>query len=260
MASAQAGVLHPGVVRVLDHDPELADEVESRTAEIMRRQAVARLVELSPGPWEAPTDPAACRGHLGLLVLEGALTRDMVIARTACAELLGPGDVLRPWDMLEEGGPVAARVTWEVLTPVRIAVLDRDFAATVGRVPELTTAIVGRSVRRARWLALHLAIRCLKRVDARLLALFWHLADRFGRVTPEGIVVPLDVTHARLGRLVGAQRPSVTTALGELAGRGLVRRREDGSWLLRGDLPTELERLGGRRATSTRAAGRPASA
>ncbi len=243
MPGPPAADLPPGVVRVLEHDPDLAAEVDPRTADVLRRRAVARAVELPRGPWEAPTDPTAYRGHLGLLVLDGALTRDVVLARTSCAELLGPGDVLRPWDTLEEAPPVAARVTWEVLTPARIAVLDRDFALTAGRVPELTTAIVGRSVRRARWIALHLAIRCLKRIDARLLVLFWHLADRFGRVTPDGVVVPLALTHARLGRLVGAQRPSVTTALGELAARGLVRRREGGSWLLHGDCASELARL-----------------
>jgi CRP-like cAMP-binding protein len=243
MASATAMHLPPGVVRVLEQDPDLAADVPPRTAELLRRRAVARTLELPTGPWEAPSDPVAYGGHLGLLVLDGVLTRDLLVAGTTCAELLGPGDLLRPWDTLGESPLGSTRVTWEVLTPTRVALLDRDFTLTVGRVPELTTAIVGRSVRRARWIALHLAIRCLKRIDARLLVLLWHLADRFGRVTPEGVVVPLGLTHARLGRLVGAQRPSVTSALGELAARGLVSRRDDGSWLLRGDCATELARL-----------------
>lgn len=129
-----------------------------------------------------------------------------------------------------------------VLSPTRVAMLDRRLTAAVGRVPELKTALMRRAVRRSRWLALHLAIRCLRRIDVRLLVLFWHLAERWGRVTREGIVLPLPFTHRLLGRLVGAQRPTVTTALGQLAEREVVRRR-DGAWLLSSTLPAELERM-----------------
>jgi len=77
----------------------------------------------------------------------------------------------------------------------------------------------------------------VRRIDARLLLMMWRLADRWGRVTSDGVVVPLRLTHGWLAHLVGAQRPSVTTALGNLAGAGRVERLDDGSWLLRGDPP-----------------------
>lgn len=235
-----SGSVGAGTVRVLESDPDLAAELDPRTAEVARRHAVANVLELRPGRWDAPGDAAAHRGHLGLLVLEGTLSREMRLGTAISSELIGPGDVLRPWDGIADPAPVAAIVHWEALTPVRLAVLDREFTATIGRVPELITAIVARSVRRARSVGLHLAIRCVKRVELRLLLLFWHLADRFGRVTPDGVVIPLELTHARLGRLVGAQRPSVTTALGHLADKGLVRRHHGGTWLLCGELPDEL--------------------
>jgi len=57
-----------------------------------------------------------------------------------------------------------------------------------------------------------------------------------------GVVVSLPLTHELLARLIGAQRPSVTTALGELAARGAVLRQEQ-RWILGGDLPDELERI-----------------
>ena len=72
--------------------------------------------------------------------------------------------------------------------------------------------------------------------------LFWHLAERWGRVTPGGVVVSLPLTHERLARLIGAQWPSVTTALGKLATCGAVLRQEQ-RWILSGDLPDELERI-----------------
>ena len=244
----------PGSVNLLEADPELAEDLHPRVIAMLGPHLMAQTAELPVGPWTPPLIEGDRRGHLGLLVLDGLLTRDVRLATTNCAELLAAGDLLRPWEPGEEL-PFSVEVGWEVLTPTRVAVLDRRLTATVGRAPELNTALMGRAVRRSRWLALHLAIRCLRRVDVRLLVLFWHLAERWGRVTREGIVLPLPFTHDLLGRLVGAQRPTVTTALGQLAAREVVRRR-DGSWLLSAELPEELERMDAGGAASGVAEGR----
>jgi CRP/FNR family cyclic AMP-dependent transcriptional regulator len=73
--------------------------------------------------------------------------------------------------------------------------------------------------------------------------MMWYLADRWGKVTPDGVHLPLRLTHQTLGRLVGAQRPSVTTALKQLAAEGRLTREGDGTWMLHGDPPDTLERL-----------------
>ena len=39
-------------------------------------------------------------------------------------ELIGPGDVMRPWSWDDAGSHVRAEVGWEVLEPTRLAVLD----------------------------------------------------------------------------------------------------------------------------------------
>ena len=75
-------------------------------------------------------------------------------------------------------------------------------------------------------------IRTLPRVHERVLALLSHLATRWGRVTPDGVALLLPVTHEVLGRLVGAQRPTVSLALTELRNDGLVVRLPGGRWLL----------------------------
>jgi CRP-like cAMP-binding protein len=124
---------------------------------------------------------------------------------------------------------------------VRLAVLDRRISTIMGRWPELVSAIVGRAVRHSFELATNQATSHLTRVDARLELLFWGLADRWGRVGPDGVVLELPLTHQVLGRLVGAQRPSVTTALSDLARRGVIERRDDGAWVLRGDPPGQAE-------------------
>jgi CRP-like cAMP-binding protein len=85
-----------------------------------------------------------------------------------------------------------------------------------------------------------LAIAHHQRVEDRLLLTLWHLAERWGKVTPDGIVLPLPLSHQRLAHIVGAHRPSVTTAMGALDKAGRVSRRDDGSWLLHGDPPEKL--------------------
>jgi hypothetical protein len=68
-------------------------------------------------------------------------------------------------------------------------------------------------------------------VEDRLLGMLWLLAESWGKVTSAGTVLPLHFTHESLGAMVGARRPTVTLALGELADRGAVIQRE-GGWLL----------------------------
>jgi hypothetical protein len=71
----------------------------------------------------------------------------------------------------------------------------------------------------------------LPRVDDRLLAMMWLLAESWGRVTASGTLLPLQLTHSALGGLVGARRPTVTLALRGLTESGAVLRQPDG-WLL----------------------------
>jgi CRP-like cAMP-binding protein len=108
--------------------------------------------------------------------------------------------------------------------------------------PEITATLLERLSERSLRLATTQAISQLTGVDRRLQALFWHLAERWGRVSPDGVIVPLALTHQILGQLVGARRPSVSSALSELATRGELVRRPDRSWLLRGD-PPDTHRL-----------------
>jgi CRP-like cAMP-binding protein len=138
---------------------------------------------------------------------------------------------------------VQSASSWTVLEPARLAVLDERFARVACRWPQVVAGLVSRTLRRSRWMTILLAISNLTRVDERVTALFWHLADRWGHVTPEGVVVPVPLTHDMIGRLVGAHRPSVTSALGELQRNEIITRRENG-WLLHGSPPDGLTASG----------------
>ena len=170
----------------------------------------------------------------GLLVLDGIIAHEVLVSDTISTELLGPGDVVRPWRLNDGATLLRATIRWNVLSRSRVALLDRRFSAELGRYPEVAAAIIDRINERAVRLAVTQAISQLNRVDRRLLALFWHLAERWGRVTAGGVALPMTLSHRMLGQLVGARRPTVSTSLAELVREGEVARRSDGTWLLTG--------------------------
>ena len=220
-----------GAVAILDADPDLAEGLSETEREEATRHLVVPAVEIAPGPWSPDELGRQCAGALGVLVLDGVLSRMLTLAGRTTGELLGTGDVLRPWEDDDPMPRVDFAVQWSVLEPARLAVLDRRFVAGAVRWPSLIVEVSNRAVRRSRGLSLQLALGQIPRVDGRLLLLFWRLAERWGRMTPEGISVPLKLTHETLGALVAARRPSVTSALGRLAESGLLL-RSDGGWLL----------------------------
>ena len=151
----------------------------------------------------------------GLLVLEGLLALNVRVADRVSAELLGPGELLQPPDS-QIDQLVSYELGWRALSPVRFALLDGSFANRVRFWPELAQALLRRSGRRIVSLEVQRAIAAQPRLEARLAVLLWHLAGRWGRVQPDGIRLPLPVTHPLLGQLIGAQRPSVSKALARL--------------------------------------------
>lgn len=223
------------VIRLLDALPELGAKLDDSQRSTATRHVVAPVVVLEPGRvGSAASMPTTL---FGMVVLEGLLSRAVVIGDTTATELVGRGDLLRPHDHDGEFAPIPFDVDWHALERTRLAVLDDRVSALLCHWPQIVAELVGLAVQRSRTLALNLAVSHMRRVDIRLLLLLWHLADRWGHVTRDGVRVPLKLTHETLGRLVGAQRPSVTTALSDLARRGVIERREDGAWLLHGDPP-----------------------
>lgn len=230
-------------VRVLDADPDLGASLPADRFEQARQALVARTEGIPRGTWVPDTERSPdANGGIGLLVLEGVLVRRLSLGHRSCAELLGPGDLLRP---SQDGyGELLApfTVAFRVIEPLMLAHLDVRFVARSARFPEMTGEMISRALDRSRLLARMLAVAPLPRVDTRLLIAMWHLSERWGTVRTEGRVLPSFLSHELLGWIVGARRPSVTTALGQLAQRGLVMRQTDGTWLL-GDKPPVFEGL-----------------
>jgi CRP/FNR family transcriptional regulator, cyclic AMP receptor protein len=251
-----------GMVRLLDADPDLGALLSDPRRERAERELVVRTCQLPVGRWEVSRLARAAAGHVGLLILDGVLSRELVVADRVSAELLGPGDLVRPWQPASPAGLLPVDTVWVVLSPATAAVLGRRFAAEVARYPEVTATLFERLSEHAMRLATAQAISQLPCVDRRLKALFWHLAERWGRVTTHGVIVRLPLTHRILGQLVGARRNTVSTALSELAEREELVRRTDGSWLLRGeaDEPWAREAARAPQGEEAAVAGSPARA
>jgi CRP/FNR family transcriptional regulator, cyclic AMP receptor protein len=79
-------------------------------------------------------------------------------------------------------------------------------------------------------------------VQRRLEMLLWHLAARWGKVTAEGVRLPLRLSHSVLAELTAARRPTVSAALSDMARRGVVL-QVDGGWSLVGSPPSDLVEL-----------------
>jgi hypothetical protein len=170
----------------------------------------------------------------GLLLLDGLVGRRVKVGRAVATELLSCGDIVRPWDQLS-WELIPAELDWRIFRPARMAILDERITRLIGRRPELIISFSSRLFRRVRHNAYLMAVTHLTRVEDRLLATLWHLASEWGRVTPQGVKLPFRLTHEVLGEIIGAKRPSVTVAIGELQRRGQLARAEDGPYVLLGD-------------------------
>lgn len=232
-----------GSEALLDLDPDLGAALEPDAFAAARealRVSVLRLDEHDiRGKWGDGTP------HLGgLLLVEGALLREVRAARRVTAELLGPGDVIRPFEEDgEEDLPVRTEIRWRTVQPAKLAVIDRRLLQAAARFPEVTAALMARGVRRSQRQSVNLSISHLVRIADRLLLLFWHMATHWGRVTPEGVVIEVPLTHSQLALLIGSERPSVSTALGKLDRDGLVHRLENRNWILGGPMPDDVSEL-----------------
>jgi len=83
----------------------------------------------------------------------------------------------------------------------------------------------------------------LPRAEHRVLFVLGHLADRWGKVVPDGVLLPLPLTHDVLGQLSAARRSTVTIAVNMLESEGLIRRPDDGSWLLTPEAARALDAI-----------------
>lgn len=196
-----------------------------------RRRLAARVLHLAEGPFEPSSFVPESDEWLGLLILDGLLLVEIEAGRGPTGWLVGPEDLIRPWEMEELA--LTADSEWHALCESRIALLDGDFARRTLDIADVARALLAKSAQSTHWLLAKSLITATPVIEERLLLLFALIGERWGRATPEGVTLSLPLTHRVLASLVGARRPSVSTALGALDEEGLISRMAGGGWLVR---------------------------
>lgn len=198
------------------NDPGFTDDVYDRLAGMC---SVVRVLDGDELPEAELTGPLGfvSAGRIAIVV-EAEAGRQRTIA------LLQEGDAL----VLPAGG-------WPGAPDARArAATDAELMVITGSLDDVlcSDAAVGAWVLRAVAAAvadreLSAAIALEPRLERRLILKLRQLAERWGKVTPEGVRLDLRVTHQELGDMIGAARESITVALGRLQEQGevVVRRR-----------------------------------
>ncbi len=221
------------VLQLLECSPELADGLTAEERAAASKALPVRAATLKKGEWNPGMDPPE-PSHLGYLVVRGLLVRRIEIADGCSVELLGRGELLRPWQ-----GDASSFCTssWEVVETATLAQLGPRLAHGLARWPALLSNLLARGLRRSRALAADTAVASIVGVEERLLTCLWQLAETWGETRKDGVHVSIRLPHRLLAELVGARRPSVTSALAELTSAGRLVRTADGHWILPGDPP-----------------------
>jgi len=171
-------------------------------------------------------------GAFDFLIVEGVVLKETLLTDRTALELLGPGDILAPLLTVTRQLESRAVSRYRAHGPVSLAAIDDHFRQAARRWPGLADFLhdcLGRQTHRA---SMHLAMLHQPRVEDRVLALFADLAERFGHVTAEGVLIDLQLTHDVIGGLVASRRPTVTLALHKLASDGQLERLDANRWKL----------------------------
>src|SRR4051794_41871270 len=77
-----------------------------------RQVTGTNVIDFPTGQWRQPDNIERARGGHGLLMVEGLILRRVRVGGRHAAELLGPGDVLRPWQHDGSASTLDLEWTW----------------------------------------------------------------------------------------------------------------------------------------------------
>ena len=158
--------------------------------------------------------------------------------RESLLSILGPGEMFGELSLFDPGLRTS---TATALTDATVLGLGNDQLRPwlTGR-PEVAAALLQALAQRLRRTNEAMADLVFSDVPGRVAKALMDLGEKFGTVTPEGLLVTHDMTQEELAQLVGASRETVNKALADFAQRGWIRLES------RQVLITDVERLGKR--------------
>ncbi len=158
--------------------------------------------------------------------------------RESLLGVLGPGEMFGELSLFDPGMRTSTAIA---LTEAVVLSLGHDQLKPwlAGR-PEVAAALLQALARRIRRTNEAYADLVFSDVPGRVAKALMDLGEKFGAVTPEGLMVTHDMTQEELAQLVGASRETVNKALADFTQRGWIRLES------RQVLILDVERLGRR--------------
>lgn len=215
----------PARVHLLEVDPDLAAFLSLEERQVAER-LTAPITTLPPG--EFALEELLDEETFAFAIVDGIIVSRIAVGDHAALRLLGPGDLTT---RAGSGGTALLRSRWQAATEVQVALLDDHLLAATRHFPRLVTGLQTRVAEQLQRVSAQMVICQMPRVEDRVLAMLWLLAESWGRMTASGTVVPVTLTHDTLGELIGAKRSTVTLAVTHLVEDGAVIRNNRG-WLL----------------------------
>jgi CRP-like cAMP-binding protein len=149
--------------------------------------------------------------------------------------ILGPGEMFGELSLFDPG-PRTSTAT--AVTDAKLLSLSHEKVIPwLKQNPEVSLQLLTRLSQRLRRTNEAVGDLVFSDVPGRVAKALIDLGDRFGKTTPEGLLVNHDLTQEELAQLVGASRETVNKALADFAGRGWLK-LDDRSVLI-----TDVERL-----------------
>ena len=135
--------------------------------------------------------------------------------------ILGPGEMFGELSLFDPGPRTSTA------TPVKDAKLlslsHEKVIPWLKQNPEVSLQLLTRLSQRLRRTNEAVGDLVFSDVPGRVAKALIDLGDRFGKTTPEGLLVNHDLTQEELAQLVGASRETVNKALADFAGRGWLK-------------------------------------
>lgn len=141
--------------------------------------------------------------------------------REQILNILGARDFF-PHVGLLEGGVYPA--TAETLEDIDLGLLRREeFRQLLREHPDIAIRLLEAMGEKLRGLQNQVKDMGLRNVPGRLASLLLRLAERHGEPAPDGVRIPLELTHQEFANLAGTSRESVSRALTSFRKEGCIR-------------------------------------
>ena len=135
--------------------------------------------------------------------------------------ILGPGEMFGELSLFDPG-PRTSTAT--AVTDAKLISLSHEKVIPwLKQNPEVSLQLLTRLSQRLRRTNEAVGDLVFSDVPGRVAKALIDLGDRFGKTTPEGLLVNHDLTQEELAQLVGASRETVNKALADFAGRGWLK-------------------------------------